>query len=79
MAPVGLATILTDAVDGITVTRTVSCREQPITLVAVAVYVVVVAGVAITVGPDVVLRPAAGDQVNVGTGGMNVYMVPTAG
>lgn len=48
---------------GFTVMVLVAVELQPLALVPVSVYVVVVAGVAITVAPVVVLSPVDGDQL----------------
>jgi hypothetical protein len=57
---------VTDTVnEGVTVTVTVVVDEQPDPSIPVTVYVVVVAGFAVTVAPVVALRPVAGLQVYV--------------
>lgn len=48
---------------GLTVTVTTSVFTQPFAFVPVTVYVVVLAGDALTLAPEVALRPVAGDHV----------------
>ena len=51
--------------EGITVTVTISVFVHPVALVPVAVYVVVLTGLAITAAPVIADNPVAGDQLKV--------------
>jgi hypothetical protein len=61
----GLFGFIVTVMDEFTVTVTVAVAVQPAALVPVTVYVVVTVGDAFTVGPEVALRPVAGDQLYV--------------